>query len=258
MSSTPPEQGSLFPTSSAGASRANHFQSQESSEAKTMTVTSGRKCYESSVNPSLDGLLERTFLGSSAWHSTMCHLTWRTKATKSGRLYYQLVPSMRSTEETGSSSSPTESNLWATPSTMDYLPQRSPEALDKLKQGQRKGRSRPSNLREQVDPQTMERWLWPTPTVKKQSLWPTPLTRDYKGGRSPETLKAKGRTPTNSLPDSVTHQEGQSGPLNPQWVEWLMGFPIGHTDLKPSEMPSSRKSSRKSGAQSSKRSNKNA
>jgi DNA (cytosine-5)-methyltransferase 1 len=100
----------------------------------------------------------------------------------------------------------------------------------------------------------MERWLWPTPTVngnynakgaskksgdglatavKKEGLWPTPLTRDYKGGRSPETLKAKGRTPTNSLPDSVTHQEGQSGPLNPQWVEWLMGFPIGWTESKP-------------------------
>jgi hypothetical protein len=26
-----------------------------------------------------------------------------------------------------------------------------------------------------------------------------------------------------------------NGRLNPQWVEWLMGWPIGHTDLKPSE-----------------------
>jgi DNA (cytosine-5)-methyltransferase 1 len=27
-----------------------------------------------------------------------------------------------------------------------------------------------------------------------------------------------------------------SGQLNPTWVEWLMGWPLGWTDLKPSEM----------------------
>jgi hypothetical protein len=26
------------------------------------------------------------------------------------------------------------------------------------------------------------------------------------------------------------------GPLNPMWVEWLMGWPLGWTDLKPLEM----------------------
>ena len=33
-------------------------------------------------------------------------------------------------------------------------------------------------------------------------------------------------------------------PLNPRWVEWLMGFPLGWTALKGSAMPVSRKSSR--------------
>ena len=27
------------------------------------------------------------------------------------------------------------------------------------------------------------------------------------------------------------------GSLNPEWVEWLMGYPKGWTDLKPSETP---------------------
>ncbi len=31
--------------------------------------------------------------------------------------------------------------------------------------------------------------------------------------------------------------ETGSGALNPTWVEWLMGFPIGWTDLKHSETP---------------------
>jgi hypothetical protein len=54
-------------------------------------------------------------------------------------------------------------------------------------------------------------------------LWPTPVARDYKGGRKPETLAKAGRKETNSLPDAA------KGSLNPEWVETLMGFPIGWT-----------------------------
>ena len=37
------------------------------------------------------------------------------------------------------------------------------------------------------------------------------------------------------------------GSLNPNWVEWLMGYPIGWTDLEGLGTPSSRKSLKKSG-----------
>lgn len=40
---------------------------------------------------------------------------------------------------------------------------------------------------------------------------------------------------------------GFTGPLNPQWVEWLMGFPIGWTDLGASATRSSRRSLKSSG-----------
>lgn len=30
---------------------------------------------------------------------------------------------------------------------------------------------------------------------------------------------------------------GNGGQLNPMWVEWLMGFPLGWTDLNASETP---------------------
>jgi hypothetical protein len=39
----------------------------------------------------------------------------------------------------------------------------------------------------------------------------------------------------------TTPEEWQRGSLNPTWVEWLMGYPIGHTDLKDWETPSYRK-----------------
>ena len=64
-----------------------------------------------------------------------------------------------------------------------------------------------------------------------RKLWPTPTTRDYKGGRKPEALKASGRGASNSLNDALTCQ-GHHGNLNPPWVEWLMGFPIGWTELQ--------------------------
>ncbi len=35
-----------------------------------------------------------------------------------------------------------------------------------------------------------------------------------------------------TLPSKVKYQEG-GGQLNPDWVEWLMGWPIGWTSIKP-------------------------
>lgn len=75
-----------------------------------MTVTSGRKCLESYTNSGPLGCLVRMCLESSIWHSTRCLLTWKTKATKSKRLIFQLAVSMPRTEET-------ESLFWPTPST---------------------------------------------------------------------------------------------------------------------------------------------
>jgi hypothetical protein len=42
-----------------------------------------------------------------------------------------------------------------------------------------------------------------------------------------------------NLESEVAYQEHKAeapgkggGTLNPTWVEWLMGYPLGHTDLK--------------------------
>lgn len=60
-------------------------------------------------------------------------------------------------------------------------------------------------------------------------LWPTPVRRDYRSpGRS--RLERTGSKAGECLPQVV------GGQLNPDWVEWLMGWPTGWTDLKPLEM----------------------
>jgi hypothetical protein len=65
--------------------------------------------------------------------------------------------------------------------------------------------------------------------VNNPRLWPTPVQRMYKDSGSPSEYAR------NEIP--LAAQVG--GPLNPEWVEWLMGWPLGWTDLKPLEMDKS-------------------
>jgi hypothetical protein len=69
------------------------------------------------------------------------------------------------------------------------------------------------------------------------TMWPTPKARDWKDGASAGTF---GR----SSPDlgKLVGQSKASGSLNPTWVEWLMGFPLGWTDCEHLATPSFRKS----------------
>jgi hypothetical protein len=69
---------------------------------------------------------------------------------------------------------------------------------------------------------------------KWDHLFPTHTARDWKdNGKSPAELNRK----------STTLATRAGGKLNPQWVEWLMGWPIDHTVLKQSEMVKSRSKS---------------
>jgi len=63
-------------------------------------------------------------------------------------------------------------------------------------------------------------------TIVGKRLWPTPTSHNSKETNAPS--EALRNTPT------LAAQVG--GKLNPTWVEWLMGWPLGWTDLKPLEM----------------------
>ncbi len=65
--------------------------------------------------------------------------------------------------------------------------------------------------------------------------WPTPCASASKGS-SPASLTRK--TGASRANDRIDHavMASDGGQLNPTWVEWLMGWPIGWTELKPLAM----------------------
>lgn len=71
-------------------------------------------------------------------------------------------------------------------------------------------------------------------------LWPTPTRNDYKGaGYQKGPAGARFFTLPGAARDSLgrPYDRAASGHLNPTWVEWLMGYPLGWTDLEDSETP---------------------
>ena len=82
--------------------------------------------------------------------------------------------------------------------------------------------------------ETME---W-TPTLTFQAMWPTPTYGKLAGGSAAVNhIKAKHQAGQITEEEMKAMQAGNGGKLNPEWVEWLMGFPIGWTDLEASETP---------------------
>lgn len=100
--------------------------------------------------------------------------------------------------------------------------------------------------------------LWPTPTATLGSkggritprkgreggtlieavsarTWPTPVASMAKGSSPAALIRKSGADRSNDrLDHAVMASDG--GQLNPEWVEWLMGWPIGWTELKPLAM----------------------
>jgi hypothetical protein len=67
----------------------------------------------------------------------------------------------------------------------------------------------------------------------KEKLWPTPRASEWKGVGPLGSKSHKHRLNRQYLDATVQEYEQVTGSLNPTWVEWLMGFPTGHTALKP-------------------------
>lgn len=111
-----------------------------------------------------------------------------------------------------------ESLRWGTPNTMDTLPSRSYEAMKRqARNGARKNRTRPGNLREQVDPLMHQAYA----DARAEANWRTPSASDPVGGvkdlnsdkyKNAEAPKIKLRDQSASWPTPSSQLAGE-GPL---------------------------------------------
>lgn len=239
-------------TFSLGDSHASPSPWLESKRAKGMIDTSGRRCYELSPSCARVALSVRTFLESSRLPPGRWSRIWSVLAITSSCLILRLRLSEPGTDDQGYSSP--ASQMWPTP-TVAGCTIASEKRINLLAAGKTTFTSnqgvhgRVSNLREHV-------------LARTKGLWPTPTARDCKGANSLKHL-TQPKVPGNNhhvrqLANAVklfttpcaedaqgTHggdnhrslRTDVAGQLNPTWVEWLMGFPPGWTDLNASETP---------------------
>lgn len=245
-------------------SPASLFHTPEAGTAQMTTVISGRNCAALLTKYGPLGLLVKTLMESSRWYSPAGQLQWEAKPiyleqvkryskkpgntlpgssettlteldTKFSQYLFRLRLSGQCTDETGF-------GLWATPNTFDHLPVRDSDKCTNQKK--RMGRARSGNLREQVIYPIMH----PTPTcqdaknnfnksgIKRNSfrlstlvcLYPTVLD-------SERNYRISGDTQTAKCLSGIVRREAiekghETGQLNPDWVEWLMGYPVGWTN----------------------------
>ena len=267
------KQRDLFQsTSSQEDTHANRSRLQENKKVLKIRDTSGQSILGLSKNVGRLGLLEKTLVDTLNSVSTPLSRTWKVKITQSDHLVFQLRALAPTTKEK-------ESGLWLTPSATT-ISTRSKESMEKRKKYRESiGRTTvpPGNLAEQVQYGKPTTEMWPTPrasaamnenlhTVRKRidrrgklggkleeemaiamipstiKTWPTPTARDWK-----DSGKAVINSDRNLLPQKVARSDKEKwvkggGALNPTWVEWLMGYPSGWTDLNHLETVSSPKS----------------
>ena len=196
--------------------------SQKESESANQELFSSKMSKESSQQKPQ---MENRFSDMSSEH-------WKDWVTKQRLEYSQRVKSASHIKEK-------ESLSWATPNTMDVLPPRSYEATQKQAMTARKGRNNPANLREQVDPTCVKAY-------KDAKNWLTPQQNDWKSeGLRPFSKQKMIGTQVKEIllkdqPDLTKNNTNgnalESYKLNPDWVEQLMGLPVGWTDFDFSEM----------------------
>jgi hypothetical protein len=246
---------------------ANLSASQVEKKVKKIRDTSGQSILDLSKSSGRLGLLEKTLVDILNSVSTPYSRTWKVKVTPHARLVFQLRASVQTIKEK-------ESGLWQTPTAVG-IKERSQEALEKkMKKRLATGRKTvpPGLLTEQIkfspNKDQLPNWnMWRTPDnmkggsnlpgikkaldeghlkrpsgqqiqirlqdqVKEERIqpkkWPTPTANEDAAGRP----TGKMQKMLGNHPD-VRGTGG--GTLNPTWVEWLMGYPSGWTDLKVSE-----------------------
>jgi hypothetical protein len=209
-------------------SHANHFQSQEKEKEQMTIDTSGMKLLESSENANQSGslakMLKVLLTSKKAWYSDRCKLIWKKKVSKSNVLLYQLQASVLGIKEKESGSS---AAMYPTPTVGCEEGGEQSERVEQTKSGG-------FILRKKNNPQMTfgaklsDAMIY----LEKNKIYNTPTTNDAKNLTFPQSQKNR-----NSIIGNTIQQQKikPGGKLNPNFVEFLMGYPQQWTKIEPTE-----------------------
>lgn len=234
----------------------------EEERERTITATSGLRCYERYGRYSQLGSLVKTLLESRQWWSPAKRLRWDAQTISSKRITYterkadshskksarilkqQDIQSSRLIFQLAVSEHPTEekeSGLLPTMQTqglkrcnpkgkteflpLDLLP--TPTALDKA--GGRINRSpSPGAAQRPTLALAARKGLLPTPCAKEATKYTKTFNPNSQMGKGLTALAISGMIPS---PSSKKKTSGKTSQLNPLYVEEMMGFPLMWTAL---------------------------
>ncbi len=180
--------------------------SQDTGADSAMTAISGLKWLDWFASQDLDVSLLRMFVEVFPAGLSMQYVTtWNLKATPAGRSYFQLAYSAHPM-------SATDSSLWPTPAATDTRARQPAKHIHRTRNGTLRAINRQGG-------QTQMR------LSQVVLLWSTPAAQDRKNASLPASQATRDTLPGDLL------RNGYSGYLNPDWVEQLMGLPVGWTDL---------------------------
>ena len=190
----------------------------ENGRALRMNATCGRKCAGLLPNCGPVGCLGKMLLASSIWGSTKRSLTWQKRDTLFSHSYFRLAVSAH-----GMSASELLSSrlMFPTPLASDKCTNRDAQNLDVfLSEG---GIFRKRNKSGAI---------WSL-SLSAAVFYLTPAASEgYRSTLKPTAFR--NQSPSSNLSAQVISQEqsvSDAAALNPDWVEWLMGFPQGWTDI---------------------------
>ena len=191
-------------TLSPAASPASRFPWPESKGAKKMTVTYGLKCSGLSESLRRVGWWVRTFLESCALPLPTLSRTWSVKAITPSCLLLKLRLSERRTGESAS-------HLWPTATARDYKDGTAKFCANTPVNGLLGRAIHATNA-----------GLFPTPTTGAGLCGGTGNFQQLKALRECGMITEEERRSMSA---------GNGGSMNPDWVEWLMGYPVGWTEV---------------------------
>ena len=243
-------------------SHANHFQSQEKEKEQMTIDTSGMKLLESSENANrsilLAKMLKVLLTSNKAWYSDRCKLTWKKKVSKSNVLLYQLQASVLGIKEKEFGLSdvmyPTPTQDSASERTKKYKQGGTPLPLavkmyptptvgceEGGEQSERVEQTKSGGfiLRKKNNPQmTFGAKLSDAMIYLEKKMLPTPEAGMHKVDVSDKNyhLRRLKKGKQLGLPGVIHLQKtGLGGKLNPNFVEFLMGYPMNWTKIEPTE-----------------------